>query len=137
MTSAIYQNGWSFHDDISIIVVEVSPQDGQEFYYTAKKKMKSSSLRKKLIKAIKRKVLPKSHVQPKIVLGHLEVLDDVDGLDVDLTPLDKITPVVDQNLDQIDSASEMEGFIFTCDQDKTADCEEKEHWEDCVSQFVS
>lgn len=137
MTSAVYQNGWAFHDDISIIVVEVSPGDKDEFYYAAKKKMKSASLKKKLVKAIKRKFWSKPKEKKEAILGEIEILDDVDGLNVDLTSRVKSLIVEESNLDQLDSASEMEGLIFSCAQEETAEHDNEEQWEDCVSQFIS
>lgn len=132
MTSAVYQNGWSFHDDISIVVIEVSPRDGEEFYYTSKRKMKSSSLKRKLLRAFACKVLSRPRVEEEALLDHLQILDDVDGLDVDFTPHGK-SLMAEPYLDQVDSASEMEGLIFSCGpksiEDESMEYQDNEHWE--------
>ncbi|GMH39491.1 hypothetical protein BSKO_07389 [Bryopsis sp. KO-2023] len=82
LTCAVYQNGWAFGDDTSVIVVEVTPSDGDSFEEVARKvrkqKRKVTALRRAFSCAFPTEVEPVEGLAKE----KISMFADVDGMDV-------------------------------------------------------
>lgn len=106
LTSAVYQNGWAFHDDMTIVVFEVTEAGREDFYSLAKRTRKLTGMKKRLQRAFSCSFPSKSQLKQEVSQDQVQVIGDVDGLDIK-QDMDEDALGLQGRLCTADSASEL------------------------------